>query len=67
MRCTVPWASPCLPGGSRSGPMRNRTLTVSIGRLRDDASVGEARAFCAIMDAELERVRGQKVRRSLFK
>jgi len=40
--------------------------TVSIGRLRDDASVGEARAFCAMMDAELERVRGQTVRRSLF-
>jgi len=41
--------------------------TVSIGRLRDDATVGEAQAFCAMMDAELERVRGQKVKRSLFK
>ncbi len=41
--------------------------TVSVGRLRDHATVGDARAFCTAMDAEVERVRGQKVKRSLFK
>jgi hypothetical protein len=41
--------------------------TVSIGRLPNDAAVAEARAFCTAMDAELDRLQGQKVRRSLFK
>lgn len=49
------------------GRSSNVRKTVSIGRLPDAAAVGEAKALCTAMDSELERVLGQKVRRSLFK